>query len=110
MAILVIGAGQAALTTAEKYRVLGGVDEVMILGDETFIPYQRPPLSKAYLAGDMSLERLYLRPQEWFEKNRISIRSGCRVEAIDLSEKTVRLNGGECLSYDKLMLATGLAK
>lgn len=107
MAILVIGAGQAALTTAEKYRALGGVDEVVILGDETFIPYQRPPLSKAYLAGDMSLERLYLRPQEWFEKNRISIRSGCRVEAIDRSEKTVRLNGGKCLSYDKLVLATG---
>ena len=107
MTVLMIGAGQAALTTAEKYRAMGGEDEVIILGDELYIPYQRPPLSKAYLAGDMVLERLYLRPLEWFEKNRISIRSGCLVDAVDRAEKKVRLKGGETLSYDKLVLATG---
>ena len=60
MTILIIGAGQAALTTAEKYRALGGADEVTIISDENILPYQRPPLSKAYLAGEMDQDRLYL--------------------------------------------------
>ncbi|XDZ66512.1 NAD(P)/FAD-dependent oxidoreductase [Alphaproteobacteria bacterium LSUCC0684] len=107
MPILIIGAGQAALTTAEKYRAMGGEDELIILGEEPVLPYQRPPLSKAYLAGDMPLERLYLRPREWFEKNNITMRPGCRIEAINRSEKSVRLDGGEHLAYDKLVLATG---
>jgi len=107
MTILVIGAGQAALTTAEKYRALGGDDEFVILGDEPVLPYQRPPLSKAYLAGDMALERLYLRPPEWYEKNRITVRPGLRVEAIDRAGKSVRLGSGERLAYDKLVMATG---
>lgn len=107
MTILIIGAGQAALTTAEKYRALGGEDEVIILGDEAVLPYQRPPLSKAYLAGEMTRERLLLRPPEWYETNAISVRSGCTVETIDRNAMTVRLHDGETLSYDRLVLATG---
>lgn len=107
MAILIIGGGQAALTTAEKYRALGGEDDVIILGDEPVLPYQRPPLSKAYLAGEMPLERLYLRPQEWYENNRISVRTDCTVDSINRAEKQVHLESGETLGYEKLVLATG---
>ena len=107
MTILIIGAGQAALTTAEKYRKLGGEDDVLIIGDEPYLPYQRPPLSKAYLAGDMTQERLYLRPEDWFEKNSIATRCGEAVTSINRQDKTVTLSGGETLSFGKLVLATG---
>ena len=106
MAILIIGAGQAALTTAEKYRALGGADDVTIISDENMLPYQRPPLSKAYLAGEMSQDRLYLRPQDWYENNTVSVRNG-RVSSIDRDAKTVNLENGDSLAWDQLVLTTG---
>lgn len=107
MTIVMVGAGQAALTTAEKYRALGGEDDLLIIGDEQLLPYQRPPLSKAYLAGDMTLERLYLRPVDWFEKNRVETRTGVAVTGLDRKAKTLQLSDGKSLSYDQLVLTTG---
>ena len=107
MTILVVGGGQAALSMAAKYRALGGEGDVIICGDEPAMAYQRPPLSKAYLAGDMERERLYLRPESWYEDQNITFRSGVSVSSIDRTAKTVTTSAGETLSYNKLVLATG---
>jgi len=107
MKILVIGGGQAALSVAAKYRANGGEGAFSILCDEPVYPYQRPPLSKAYLAGEMSAERLYLRPPEWYQDNQIQLELNSPVETIDRRSKRIKLKDGETLDYDKLVLCTG---
>lgn len=79
-----------------------------MIGAETALPYQRPPLSKAYLLGDMALERLFLRPESFYSDNNITLRLGEIVTAIDPAAKTVALSE-ETLSYDHLVLTTGSA-
>ncbi|PIE14022.1 MAG: pyridine nucleotide-disulfide oxidoreductase [Rhodobacterales bacterium] len=106
--IIVIGAGQAGSSLVAKLRNSGYEGEITLIGEETAPPYQRPPLSKAYLLGDMELERLYLRPESFYADNNISLRLGERVEVIDPAAKTVTV-GGEVLSYDQLALTTGSA-
>ncbi len=105
--IVVIGGGQAAASFCAKLRALGSNAQVTILSDEKYYPYQRPPLSKKYLLGEMELERLLLRPQLWYEENAIEVRTGVRVESIDRSHKKVSLSDGETVTYDTLFLATG---
>ena len=104
--IIVIGAGQAGAACVAKLRAEGYGSVLTLIGDETAPPYQRPPLSKAYLLGDMALERLYLRPLEWYAEKNIDLRTGAPVEAVDAMAKTVTV-GGETLAYDALVLATG---
>lgn len=105
-AIIVIGAGQAGAALAAKLRALGYQGALTMIGEETAPPYQRPPLSKAYLLGEMELERLYLRaPSFWADQN-VELRLGARVTAIDPQAKTVTVDG-ETLSYDQLALTTG---
>lgn len=105
-AIIIIGAGQAGAALAAKLRALGYQGALTMIGEETAPPYQRPPLSKAYLLGDMELERLYLRaPSFWAEQN-VTLRLGARVTAIDPKAKTVTVDGKK-LSYDQLALTTG---
>ncbi|MEM1432391.1 MAG: FAD-dependent oxidoreductase, partial [Pseudomonadota bacterium] len=74
--------------------------------EEPVPPYQRPPLSKAYLKGDMALERLYLRPEAWYAEQGVTLRLGARAEAVDTGARTVRL-GDATLPYDDLILTTG---
>lgn len=105
--IVVIGAGQAGASLVAKLRSEGFDGDITLIGAEPQPPYQRPPLSKAYLLGEMALERLYLRPREWYDDNRISLRTGCRVVALDTQAQTVTLDGGDKLSYDALAFATG---
>jgi len=104
--IIVIGAGQAGASLVAKLRSEGVEDEITLIGAETSPPYQRPPLSKAYLLGDMALERLYLRPESFYADQNITLRLGETVTAIDPAAKTVTLASGE-LSYDTLVLTTG---
>lgn len=105
-AIIVIGAGQAGAALAAKLRALGYQGALTMIGEETAPPYQRPPLSKAYLLGEMELERLYLRaPSFWADQN-VDLRLGARVTAIDPQAKTVTVEG-ETISYDQLALTTG---
>ena len=103
---LIIGAGQAGQSLAAALRQHAPSADITLIGDETAPPYQRPPLSKAYLLGDMPLERLYLRPLSWYEDNRITLRLGTPVSRIDRAAKTVQI-GDEILPYDKLALTTG---
>lgn len=107
-AIVIIGAGQAGASLAAKLRSLGHQGSITLVGEEPAPPYQRPPLSKAYLLGEMELERLYLRaPAFWAEQN-ITLRLGQPVTSIDRTARTVRVNG-ETLAYDHLALTTGSA-
>jgi len=105
-AIIIIGAGQAAASLAVKLRALGHQGPVTMIGDEPALPYERPPLSKAYLLGKLERERLYLRPQAFYEEHGIKVVTGCRVDAIDRKRSSVSA-GGQWLDYDMLVLTTG---
>lgn len=104
--IVIVGGGQAAASLAAKARALGYAGDVTILGEEPVAPYQRPPLSKAYLLGEMPLERLTLRGDDWYAANRVTLRVGRKVTGIDRAAKAV-LIGDERLPYDHLALCTG---
>lgn len=104
--IVIVGAGQAGASLAAKLRALGHTGALTLVGEEPAPPYQRPPLSKAYLLGEMELERLYLRaPSFWVDQN-VTLRLGTAVTAIDPAARTLTLNG-ETLGYDQLALTTG---
>lgn len=103
---VVIGAGQAGAALVAKLRSGGHTGAITLIGEEAAPPYQRPPLSKAYLMGEMDEDRLYLRSSEFYATNDITLRLGARVTGIDPAAKTVTL-GGEILSYDQLALTTG---
>ena len=106
--VVVIGAGQAGASCVAKLRNSGFDGKVTLIGAEPVAPYQRPPLSKAYLMGDMPVERLFLRPERFYTENDIDLRTDCCVQAINPQEQTVRL-ADEVLAYDELVLATGSA-
>jgi 3-phenylpropionate/trans-cinnamate dioxygenase ferredoxin reductase subunit len=105
--IVIIGGGQGAGQAAASLRQLGYEGTVTILGEEAFPPYQRPPLSKQYLSGEMPLERVYVRAQKFYTDKDIDLRTNTRVTALDVETKTVTTEAGEAISYDKLMIATG---
>ncbi len=104
--IVVIGAGQAGASLVAKLRSLGHHGKITLIGEESAPPYQRPPLSKAYLLGEMEEERLYLRPESFYAENRIELRLGQPVKAIDAGAKTIVV-GEDTVSYDQLALTTG---
>ncbi|MFB2595946.1 NAD(P)/FAD-dependent oxidoreductase [Paracoccus sp. p4-l81] len=104
--IVIVGAGQAGAALAAKLRALGFAGEVVMIGAEPVAPYQRPPLSKAYLLGQMGLDRLTLRAPEFWADSRIDLRLGQPVTAIDPVARMVRI-GDEALPYGQLALTTG---
>ncbi|NKX38381.1 FAD-dependent oxidoreductase [Tritonibacter mobilis] len=104
--IAVIGAGQAGASLVAKLRKSGFDGDITLIGAEDVLPYQRPPLSKAYLLGEMELERLFLRPQSFYAENNITLRLGTKVDSIDADAKTIHI-GDEAISYDQLALTTG---
>ncbi|MEL6914565.1 MAG: FAD-dependent oxidoreductase [Pseudomonadota bacterium] len=104
--VVVIGAGQAGATLTTKLRALGHGGEIMLLGEEPVAPYQRPPLSKKYLLGEMPVERLFLKPERAYGEADITLRLDTRVDAVDTDAREVRL-GEERLSYDDLVFTTG---
>jgi 3-phenylpropionate/trans-cinnamate dioxygenase ferredoxin reductase subunit len=105
--IIVIGAGQAGVQAVASLRAEGFTGAITMPGDEPFPPYQRPPLSKAYLAGDFARERLFLKPEAFFTEARCELKLGARAATIDRAAKIVRLCRGEVLRYDRLLIATG---
>jgi 3-phenylpropionate/trans-cinnamate dioxygenase ferredoxin reductase subunit len=105
--VIVVGAGQAGASLVAKLRSVGFVGDVTLIGAEKVPPYQRPPLSKAYLLGEMAEERLYLRPAEFYADQGINLRLDTRVTAIDKEAKTINLDDGETLAYDQLVLTMG---
>ena len=105
--IVIVGAGQAAVQAIDTLRRKGFGGKITLVGDEPWLPYQRPPLSKQYLAGALEPQRLLLRPQRFYEEHSIETRLGRRVAEIARREQRVRLDDGSSLAYDALLLATG---
>ena len=105
--IVIVGAGQAAVQTSETLRRRGFGGRITLVGDEPWLPYQRPPLSKKYLGGALSADRLLLRPQSYYQQHSIETRLGRRVEELSRREQRLRLDDGSSLPYDALLLATG---
>ena len=106
--VVVVGAGQAGSSCVARLRSKGYEGAITLIGDEPVPPYQRPPLSKAYLLGDIPLDRLFLRPEAYYAEQNITLRMGTAVSAIDAAARTVTL-GEDVLAYDDLVLATGSA-
>lgn len=105
--ILILGAGQAGAQAAASLRAEGFDGPITLIGDEPHAPYQRPPLSKAYLAGKMTADRLALRGEAFWADNRIELITGERAIAIDRTSRTVAFASGRALPYGRLVLATG---
>ena len=105
--LVIVGAGQAGFALAAKLRALKDERPITIIGSENVIPYQRPPLSKKYLLGEMEFERLTFRPESWFPENNVELLLSTYVEEIDRKEKRVRMQDGAVLEYGTLALATG---
>ena len=104
--IVIVGAGQAGAALAAKLRAHGYAGPLTLIGEEPQPPYQRPPLSKAYLLGEMELERLFLRAPAFWQEQSVDLRLGATVTAIDRAAKTVTVDG-VALPYDQLALTTG---
>ncbi len=104
---IIIGAGQAAAQAVQTLRQNSFDGHITLVGQERYIPYQRPPLSKKYLAGELETERLYLRPAKFYADRDVVLECGIRAERLEPSARRVILEDGRTLDYDGLMLATG---
>jgi 3-phenylpropionate/trans-cinnamate dioxygenase ferredoxin reductase subunit len=104
--IVIVGGGAGGLATARAYREHGGAGHVTLLGEEPRSPYQRPPLTKDFLRGELDVEELPLEEEQWFEEHEIELRLGTRVSAIDPAAGAVTVNGSR-LEADAIVLATG---
>ena len=105
--VVIIGAGHAAGQAAASLRQAKYAGDITIVGDEAHIPYQRPPLSKAYLKGDQSADKVYLRAESFYADRNIAMKLSTRATAIDTTAKTVALSSDETLHYDHLLISTG---
>jgi 3-phenylpropionate/trans-cinnamate dioxygenase ferredoxin reductase component len=105
--VVIIGAGQAGGQAAYSLRLGGFAGGITLVGDEPAPPYQRPPLSKAYLKGELEAERLFLKPVEYYAEHDIALVTGDAATAISLGDHAVTLASGRTLAWDKLVIATG---
>jgi 3-phenylpropionate/trans-cinnamate dioxygenase ferredoxin reductase subunit len=104
---VIIGAGQAGGQAAYSLRLGGFAGEITLVGDEPAPPYQRPPLSKAYLKGELEAERLFLKPVDYYAEHDVDLITGDAASAIRLGDHEVTLAGGRTLAWDRLVIATG---
>lgn len=105
--VIVIGAGEAGGQAAISLRQNGYTGRVVVIGDEAYVPYERPPLSKAFMAGESELERMYMRGADFYPENKIELKLSTTVSSINRAGKSVTLANGETMTYDKLVIATG---
>lgn len=105
--VVVVGAGQAGGQLVTSLRSDGFDGQLILLGEEGYSPYQRPPLSKKFLAGEVELERVLFKPAEFYEKSEVDLRLNTQVTAINRAEHSLSLADGSQLNYDKLALAIG---
>ena len=105
--IVIIGAGQAAAQACASLRLFGFQGSITLIGEEAALPYQRPPLSKAYMKGELAEERLYFKPAAWYEDQNIDTVLSVRATKVDRSAQTVSLEHGGSVPYDALIIATG---
>ena len=105
--IVIIGAGQAAGQCVATLIKHGCTSKIILIGDESHPPYQRPPLSKSFLAGKVGLERVYMKNKEFYEENEVEFYSNTCVDEIDREEKKVTTSCGKEIRFEKLVIATG---
>lgn len=105
--ILIVGAGHAGGAAAFELRKAGFTGEITLIGAEGYLPYQRPPLSKAYMKGESSEDDLFLRDRDWYNNSQVNLILSIRINLLNRANKGVRLSDGRVLGYDKLILATG---
>jgi len=105
--VVIVGAGQAAAQLVASLRAESHTGAITLVGEEPYIPYQRPPLSKAFLAGDLAAERLFIKPEEFYTEAKCILILNTRATAIDRSGKRVKLSDGRELAYGTLALTTG---
>jgi 3-phenylpropionate/trans-cinnamate dioxygenase ferredoxin reductase subunit len=105
--VVILGAGHAGGSAAAALRHFGHEGPIVLVGEEPLLPYQRPPLSKAWLKGEAGEEELQLRPPSFYAENDIAVRLGVRAARIDRQTRQVALEDGEVLAYDALVIATG---
>ena len=105
--LVIAGGGQAATQAAQSLRQSGYDGRISLVADEIHLPYQRPPLSKSFLAGDLERDRLLLRPEQFYGTREIELRLGTRVDSFDSARARVSLSNGEEIPYSQLLLATG---
>lgn len=104
---VIVGAGQAGGRTAAQLRKQGWQDRILLLGEEADPPYERPPLSKEVLSKDADPLTGRLYAPDWYEANGVELRLSCRVERLDVADRTLELAGGGREDWDVLVLATG---
>ena len=104
---VIIGAGQTAAQAVTTLRAKGFDGPIVVFGDEPHPPYQRPPLSKAFLGGETSAGRLELKGAHFYGQHNVDLRLGTRVTRLDPRERKVELSGGASFAYDRLLIATG---
>lgn len=105
--IVIAGAGHAAGQLVASLQQKKFAGDIVLVGDESFLPYQRPPLSKKFLAGEMPAERLFVRPASFYANAGVDVRLQNRVSSIDRSAKRLVTEAGDEIGYDSLVLATG---
>jgi len=105
--IVIVGAGHSGGRAAEALRAAGFVGPILMLGAEPYPPYERPPLSKELLAGNIEIEKTYVRPIAWYGENGVTLRLGCTARELDLRARRVLIEGGGSEAFDRLLLATG---
>jgi 3-phenylpropionate/trans-cinnamate dioxygenase ferredoxin reductase subunit len=105
--VVVVGAGQAGCQVIDSLRQSGYQGEIHLVGEEPYLPYQRPPLSKKFLSGEIPATRLGLRPEAFYEKHRVKTCLGRRATQLDVDQQKLSLNDGSVLHYDRLALCTG---
>ena len=104
---VIVGTGLAGGNAAVTLREEGWPGRIVMLGEEPGIPFGRPPLSKTYMRGEEDLGGWLVKPAEWYRDNRVELRTGVTILGVDTRLKTVSLQGGETVGYDKLLLCTG---
>ena len=105
--VVIVGASHAAVQAIDTLRREGHAGRIVLVGDEAFLPYNRPPLSKKYLSGELERERLLLRSPTFYENSHVEVRLGVRATAIDRADQRVRLSDGDELHYERLLLCIG---
>ncbi len=104
---LLIGGGMAAAQCAAELRKRGAEGDVLLVGREPELPYERPPLSKEYLRGEAERSDAHVNPASWYERNDVDLRTGTNVMSLDTEARTAKLQGGDEMGFDKALLATG---
>ncbi len=105
--IVIVGGGQAGAQAIQSLRQGGYEGTLTLISEESNLPYQRPPLSKAYMKGAFAEDRLFFRPQTWYDDQKVDVVLSTQVTSIDRAERTIKTQNGDTFSYDALIIATG---